>query len=132
MPCLGDSFLKKVSVETDTPLISQNIAILGALKILSGAALYVSGRYHPAIMASLGGVPCVYLGSNSHKTKSLQDLLGCNEVREFSAIPSNLELDEIVSYAHERLAMSDFERHKIAKSVLMLSDRSLEIASLIK
>ena len=39
--------------------------------VLAHARLFISGRYHPSIFASLGGTPCIFLESHAHKMSSL-------------------------------------------------------------
>ena len=50
------------------------VPILLGATVLANSKLFVSGRYHPSIMASLGGTPCIFLGSNSHKNTVVSKL----------------------------------------------------------
>ena len=43
--------------------------------VLAHARLFISGRYHPSILASLGGTPCIFLATHAHKMGSLSRLL---------------------------------------------------------
>ena len=63
--CEGDHFLRDVAKLTNTKLIPMDTPIIAAGKILANARIFISGRYHPAILASLGGTPCVFMSSNS-------------------------------------------------------------------
>jgi polysaccharide pyruvyl transferase WcaK-like protein len=93
----GDQrFLPDVAQETDTPLIPAEVPVLMGGAIVANARLFVTGRYHPAIMAAAGGTPCVFLGADSHKTSSVQSLLGYDETHTFSAIPGPEEWSEIL------------------------------------
>lgn len=129
--CEGDFFLKEVSEFTNTPLISMETPILAAAKILSNARVYVSGRYHPAIMASLGGTPCIFMGSNSHKTLSLQELMNYEIVKEYCAIPTNEDIIEIVHRVVE-YADNDNMRIMIKNRAFALSNESIKMKDLIK
>ena len=93
--CSTDIFLHKVSKITETPLIPSKINLLQAIAILANAEIFITGRYHPAIMASLGGTPCIFLDSNSHKTLSLQQLLDYESPRIYSSFLSNEEIESI-------------------------------------
>lgn len=116
--CEGDSFLRQVSVHTSTPLISIETPLVAAGKILANAQAFISGRYHPAILASLGGTPCVFMGSNSHKTYSLQELLQYPNIMEYNAVPSDEEIEQILkmtmNYLQEGEQRRDIIRHRCA------------------
>lgn len=123
--CSGDRFLIDVAKQTGTPILKAEIPIIAAAKILANASLYISGRYHPSIMASLGGTPCIFLGSNSHKTYSLQKILKYQEIKEFSALPDEVECNKIVSFAKTRLenyTIEKKENYTIAKELSIKSE----------
>lgn len=126
--CNGDSFLHQVSEMTNIPLIPISTPILSGGAILANAELFISGRYHPSILASLGGTPCIFLSSNSHKTKSLQKVLEYKEIIEFPALPNEDDCDKIISVAKSILADSPNIRERIKKIVLQ---REKEVNDLI-
>ena len=97
--CGGDSVLRSVAQKIGIPLIPVTINIYLAAYILANAKCFISGRYHPSILASLGGTPCVLMKANSHKTLSLQAVLEipCEEHEIFSAIPEQEEILRIVA-----------------------------------
>jgi len=101
--CEGDSFLNEVGKRTNTFVIPMETPILAAAKILANAQIFISGRYHPAIMASLGGTPCVFMSSNSHKTLSVQNILNYRDIKEFSVIPNDEECKAILQLARKRI-----------------------------
>lgn len=115
--CIGDSFLDHVSIKTNTPILPLNMAILTGASVLANAELMISGRFHPSILASLGGTPCIFLGSNSHKTKSLQDLLEYDNPKEYSAIPNQDEIESILLDAKYILDDKDNIRERIRGTV---------------
>jgi polysaccharide pyruvyl transferase WcaK-like protein len=129
--CNGDSFLNDVSELTGVKIIPLTTPILSGGYILSNAKLFVSGRYHPSILASLGGTPCIFLGSNSHKTKSLQTTLQYNNVEEFSALPDEKECDVIFEKAKKILNNEKDMRNNILKAVEKRSNESRNILDLI-
>lgn len=96
-PGPGDEFLKQAASETNSSYVSANVPIMAGAALLAGARAFISGRYHPSILASNGGTPCVFLGSNSHKTSSLQQVLGYDKVREYGCPPAATEIEEILN-----------------------------------
>lgn len=130
--CEGDHFLRDVSKETGTPLIPIDTPILAAAKILANARVFISGRYHPAILASLGGTPCVFMSSNSHKTHSLQVLLEYPDIIEYPVLPNTEDCKKIISDAQNRIAEGDELRFKIKSRARELSLQARTIADLVK
>lgn len=58
-----------------TMVVQAKVPLTAAARLLWNASAFVSGRYHPSILATLGGTPFVLMHSNSHKTKSLYDVV---------------------------------------------------------
>lgn len=130
--CEGDNFLNEVAKNTKTPIISIDTPILSAAKILANARVYISGRYHPSILASLGGTPCVFMSSNSHKTLSIQELLDYDEIKEFSVLPNKEERDKIIKLAKSKINEGEELRNKIQSRCLELSKETLKQQELLK
>lgn len=130
--CEGDSFLRNVADNTDTSLIPIDTPIISAAKILANARIFISGRYHPAILASLGGTPCVFMSSNSHKTHSLQVLLEYEDVIEYPVLPTDEDCSLIISSAKEKIAAGEALRNSIRERSLKLSNEAKTIADIIK
>lgn len=101
--CNGDTFLQEMARELELPLWPREAPIRLGAGVLGKAAVFVSGRFHPAILASDGGTPCVFLGSNSHKTLSLQHMLEYPEPLEFNAIPTDADIEGIVELTRQKL-----------------------------
>ena len=93
--CPGDRMLINLAKELNIPIVPVEMSVNIIGLILQNAQCFISGRYHPSILASLGGTPCVYMGSNSHKTVSLQDTLGI-ELTEYPALPDEMDCKEII------------------------------------
>jgi ADP-heptose:LPS heptosyltransferase len=125
--CAGDAFLKDVGKATQVPIVPLETPILLATLILAKSSLFVSGRYHPSIMASLGGTPCIFLASNSHKTRSLQEVLEYPEIIEYSAYPNQEECENITKQATQFLRQEDILRLSIKKTVKKNSKKSLDL-----
>ena len=130
--CEGDKFLRDVSKKTNTKIIPIDTPILSAAKILSNARVFISGRYHPAILASMGGTPCVFMSSNSHKTKSLQELLQYEEVHEYNVLPDKSEIEQIIMQAKKKIDRGEELREIIKKRCYVLQEQSKSIAELIR
>lgn len=75
-PCAGDGFLREVGARTGAPVVVVETPIVSGWAVLAGAEAYLTGRYHPSILAALAGVPLVHVASNSHKLLGLRSLLG--------------------------------------------------------
>ncbi len=127
--CHGDAFLHDVAKQTATPIIPVNVPILAAAAVLANARLFVSGRWHPSIMASLNGTPSIFLGSNSHKTLSIQEQLAYPEPHEFPVIPSATDIAAIVEEGAALLAAGGTTRRRVAQAAEDLSRhaRTLEM-----
>lgn len=101
--CHGDRFLEDLAHQRGLPVVPVQTNISVAAAILANAELVVTGRYHPAILAALGGTPCVLLGADSHKTTSVQTMLGYPEVRVAAAFPDEGGVREVIRTATDIL-----------------------------
>jgi len=112
--CGGDRILRKISKKLGIYLIPVETNIRLAGYILGKAECFISGRYHPSILASLGGTPCVFMGSNSHKTLSLQEVLGVpkDEQVVYNAIPDSNDIELIIKDTERKLRKSRDELKK--------------------
>lgn len=129
--CEGDIFLQEVSKKTSIPIISIETPILAAAKILANAKVFISGRYHPSIMASMGGCPCVFMGSNSHKNTSLQELLQYPNICEFNEVPTDDDIENMISLALRYVSDGEILRKKIKNHAFQLEQKAQLIANLI-
>ena len=129
--CDGDFFLEKVAENTGVPFVPANIPIIAAGAILAHSRLFISGRHHPSIFASLGGTPCIFLGSNSHKMKSLQKVLEYKTVREFNSFPTTKDCQEILDLAKDLLEQGDSLRQSIKKTVNKRAEESTKVIEMI-
>ncbi|PLT60047.1 polysaccharide pyruvyl transferase family protein [Mediterraneibacter gnavus] len=130
--CEGDHFLVEVGRRTNTGVITIDTPIISAGKILANADAYISGRYHPAILASLGGTPCIFMSSNSHKTKSLQELLEYDFIHEYYVLPSDIEIEKMIERTKFLLAQGQDLRIKIQKKCMELSNKSKEMVEVLR
>ena len=69
------------------------------LDLLANAAVFVSGRWHPSILASTGGTPSVMFSGNSHKMRGLAEILD---------LPySGIAAKDLAEHLHEIVASVD-------------------------
>ncbi len=113
---LPDAFLQQVARNKNIGLVPVDAPILLCGSVLAHARLFISGRYHPSIFASLGGTPCVFLGSHAHKMRSLSRVLEYGIHREFPAFPDDAEIEEIVSTARQFLEQGESLRAAIREA----------------
>jgi hypothetical protein len=93
--CAGDGILRSVSDQLGVPLVSKESPLDKLAGIISGSSLYISGRYHPGIASYCADIPCIFMGSNSHKTLRIQEVVGIDHPHEYTACPDLEEIDAI-------------------------------------
>jgi polysaccharide pyruvyl transferase WcaK-like protein len=108
-----DSFLRRVAIEKGIGIVPVDAPIVMCGAVLAHARLFISGRYHPSIFASLGGTPCIFLGSHAHKMSSLSEVLEYDASRQFDALPDDAEIAEIVATAQSYLDQGERCRDRI-------------------
>jgi polysaccharide pyruvyl transferase WcaK-like protein len=129
--CKTDSFLNDVSRIAKETIIPYSVSLLHAVAILGNAQILIGGRYHPGIMASLGGTPCMFFDSNSHKTKSLQEILKYKNIQVFSSDLKEGDISKIYDEAHAILKDGLNRRKEILDTTKSLALKSKEINYLI-
>jgi hypothetical protein len=98
-----DLWMQTVAKSENCFFVSPSIPLATAMKLLSRLTCFISGRYHPSILASIVGTPCIFMESNSHKTRSLQIILGVQKPIEFPFFGSQPNISEIVEIASSYL-----------------------------
>jgi polysaccharide pyruvyl transferase WcaK-like protein len=127
-PCAGDSFMSKIAKEIGTYFIPASTNIFWGSKILANCSSYITGRYHPSIMASFGGVPQIMLSSNSHKTFSLQQLLGETDPVVYSIASGEKTIELIIESVREAVGENHSKRHQRMKKVKELGQEAFTLA----
>jgi polysaccharide pyruvyl transferase WcaK-like protein len=127
-----DCFLQRVAREKGLGIIPVNAPILMCGAVLAHARLFISGRYHPSIFASLGGTPCIFLASHAHKMGSLPRVLEYDVLRQFSAFPDESEITEIVSTARQYLQQGESLRARIKRAAKLRAAEAEELPALLK
>jgi len=129
--CSGDFFLKEVGIRTQINLIPLQTPILLAGAILANAKVFISGRYHPSIFASMGGTPCIFLESNSHKTFSLQKTLGYKSNLLFAGLPEDEDIQSIYALTYNYLNENSKERENRKKVIDLRFNQAQELPNFI-
>ena len=129
---MPDSFLHKIATRKGIGIVPVASPILMGGSVLANARLFISGRYHPSILASLGGTPCIFLKSSAHKMSSLRRLLEYDVPEEFSALPTADDVARIFSLAKKYLEQGDALREKIRKVSEKRCEEALQITSFIQ
>ena len=129
--CRGDVFLHAVARKTGAPVIPLETSVYMGMAAIANARLFVSGRYHPSIMAGMGGTPSIFLEADSRKALSLQELLGYAEPKQFSAAPSPVELDALLKDAKRLLAAGTDLRDHLRSHAEKQYRASLELPKFI-
>ncbi len=122
-----DRYLRKVAAMFEIGIIPAAASVRMATSILANARAFVTGRYHPAIMASLGGTPCILLDSHGHKMRGLAVTLAYESAQTFSAIPDANEISRIVLELRKVLEQGETLRRQILARV---SDLAKEVGQL--
>ncbi len=128
---LPDSFLQQVAAKKQIGIVPANAPILMCGAVLANARLFISGRYHPSILASLGGTPCIFLGSHAHKMSSLPEVLNYDVTRQFDAFPNNTEIAEIVTLAQSYLEQGAKLRTRIRNVAKLRADQANDLPSFL-
>jgi len=129
---LPDSFLQRVAREKDVGIVPVDTPILLCGAVLAHARLFISGRYHPSIFASLGGTPCIFLASHAHKMGSLPRVLEYDAPQQFDAFPCDSDIAEIVSTARKYLAQGDTLRASIRQVAKLRCDEATSLPAFLK
>jgi polysaccharide pyruvyl transferase WcaK-like protein len=129
---LPDSFLRRVAREKNVGIIPVDTPIMSCGAVLAHARLFISGRYHPSIFASLGGTPCIFMGSHAHKMGSLARVLEYEFQHQFDAFPSDAEIVEIVSTARNYLKQGETLRNKIRAVAKSRCDEAMSLPAILK
>ncbi|WP_169972667.1 polysaccharide pyruvyl transferase family protein [Tautonia rosea] len=122
-PCVQDErFMRPLAKALGLPLIGLHTPTQQAVDILGNAALYISGRWHPSILASTGGTPIIVMTANTLKTTGLLRLLGL-DAPVFDSLRLHEQLDAIIDLAHRYVGQGDSLRKELMARVDDLTAR---------
>jgi polysaccharide pyruvyl transferase WcaK-like protein len=127
-----DGFLRRVAREKGVGLVPANAPIVQCGSVLAHARLFISGRYHPSIFASLGGTPCIFLGTHAHKMGSLSRLLEYEVQQEFPAFPAEADVDGIVALARQYLGQGETLRRTIRRVAVARCEEAMSLPAFLQ
>jgi len=108
----------------------QNTTYHDLYQILKEASIFISGRWHASILAVLSGTPILLWGSDSHKTRSLYELLNYSyPFFEVNTLP--IHIDEIISSSIEIINNKERINKELLEHVKVLADLSKENTELL-
>jgi len=128
---LPDSFLERVAAEKEIGVVPANAPILMCGAVLANARLFITGRYHPSILASLGGTPCIFLGSRASKMSSLPEVLNYQVTRQFDALPGDGEIDEMMILARSYLEQGESLRNRIRSTARLRAEQASSLPAFL-
>jgi len=99
--------------------------------VFKGAELFISGRWHNSILASMANTPVILMGADSHKTKALYDILGY-EGHFFDLAPLPIHMDELVEATRDTLARKQSIKKELTKNIGNLSLQAEENVAHLK
>ncbi|KAB2835511.1 MAG: polysaccharide pyruvyl transferase family protein [Candidatus Brocadia sp.] len=99
----ADMFLKDIVKSTDASFFGPDRSFFDLYQLLKGSRLYISGRYHPMILASMAGCPFVPLNANMHKIEGLCELLEYPIRQTFDYFRLSSEIDDIIQVSETLL-----------------------------
>jgi polysaccharide pyruvyl transferase WcaK-like protein len=129
---LPDSFLQQIAKEKNVGIVPVDAPILLCGAVLAHARLFISGRYHPSIFASLGATPCIFLESHAHKMGSLSRVLDYETQRQFNAFPSDSDIAGILAAAQEYLEQGEELRERIRRVVKLRCDEAISLPAFLR
>lgn len=96
MILIGDKFLKSIADEEKLIYINIERNLTDLYQYICNSYIFISGRYHPTVVALSCGIPCISLKCNSNKMESLQKLINKEKFNIFSSAPTDSEIKDIV------------------------------------
>ena len=109
----GNEFLRPLCEQLEIPFVASKVNLFAGAGLLAGARAYVGGRYHPAIMASLGGAPCTILDSGEQMAGGLQYVLDYDEPTVYPIDQSDENISAIMEDVTGKLGAGDVLRKRL-------------------
>ncbi|MGD1921142.1 MAG: polysaccharide pyruvyl transferase family protein [Pleurocapsa sp.] len=120
-PCQTDEkIFRPVAKELNLPLIALSTPTQQAVDILGHASAYISGRWHPSILALTGGTPIVTLTANTYKTQALLKQIGL-DAPTFDALRLHEEKESIVALTDSYIKEGNELRQRLRQRAEELS-----------
>jgi polysaccharide pyruvyl transferase WcaK-like protein len=121
VPCPTDEkIFRPIARSLNLPLIALTTPTQQAVDILGNAAAYISGRWHPSIMALTGGTPIITLTANTYKTQALMQQIEL-DAPTFDALMLHKEVGDIVDLAKVYLEQGEVLRDQLRNRACRLA-----------
>ncbi|WP_421656732.1 polysaccharide pyruvyl transferase family protein [Leptothermofonsia sp. ETS-13] len=117
---VDEKIFRPIAQELNLPLISLTTPTQQAVDILGNADVYISGRWHPSILALTGGTPIVTFTANTYKTQALVQQMGL-DAPTFDALNLHKEAGDVVDLAKFYLDQGESLRSKIRSQAEMMA-----------
>jgi hypothetical protein len=109
---VDERLLRPLARELGCGFVGAALPVPQAIDLVANAAVYVTGRWHPSIFASLGGTPVVGISGNSFKVEAFQELIGAGRPTFAAAGLAGAE-DDVVAAAVAAVAEGQDLRDRI-------------------
>jgi exopolysaccharide biosynthesis predicted pyruvyltransferase EpsI len=119
--CDGDRWLEDLAKDLGVYHVPADISSKKFIDVFKKVKIFISGRFHPSIMASTLGIPCIFFESNSHKTMSLQKDLKYKDIKVYKMPLSDSDVNSILNRIDEYIETLEEHSSKILKTVDVLS-----------
>jgi polysaccharide pyruvyl transferase WcaK-like protein len=121
--CSADRWLRDLAEEFNLEYVPSNLNSSKFADVLERLSIFISGRFHPSILASVFGIPCIFFESNSHKTLTLQKMLGYENPKSFEFPLSDQSVSEIIRKVIYYRSELEFHSKRILKRVELLGNK---------
>jgi polysaccharide pyruvyl transferase WcaK-like protein len=123
--------INQTAKQLQVPVVSlMNCSYQMLIEILGKADLFISGRWHASIMASLRGTPFILWGSDSHKTRALHVMFD-SPYRFYHVDSLPIHLDDLMEDAKGILVAGPTLRESIKNRAHNLGQESLRMLDFI-
>jgi len=126
-----EAVFRPLARELGLPLIGLATPVPQAVDVLGNAALYLGGRWHPAIFALRGGTPVLPLSTNSHKLEGLMAMVGL-DADPADAFGLEATADALAARAAALVADGDALRARLREATATMAERVHEHAQVVR
>ena len=115
--------MRELAEEFNVEIIPSNLNSSKFSEVFERLDVFISGRFHPSILASTFGIPCIFFESNSHKTLTLQKMLGYENPKSFEFPLSDQSVNKIIRTVRDYKSNPELNSKRILKRVDLLRNK---------
>tara|TARA_B100000242_G_C43051228_1_gene491144 strand:+ start:2036 stop:3301 length:1266 start_codon:yes stop_codon:yes gene_type:complete len=115
-----ESPFKKIAILKNLPFFGASTDLKSGIAILTNAICLIGGRWHPSILASLGGTPSIMMSANTSKTKAFLNMFDLPD-KIYDPFSLDQSSDSIISLLLNYQQISDL-RSKIKNKAIRYSE----------